>query len=222
MLTEKQKLILKLLLTNKEGYNVNQIARILNISVSWTHEALKILEKEGILMSEKRANALLFRINWVNPKAEKVCEFILLDTKPKVKDTEEAKEEKPKETPKPSYAQIYNTIVSQGYSSVSSPIIDSPYRQASTDSFSSSGYNVAPVGDQGVNNVLSAYASQGAFGSSSGYSPASSYSSIPVPPGTLGSRISSNTSAFTLPMHTSQHKTVNTPGCRYCGPEIKL
>src|SRR3989338_8147180 len=83
MLTEKQKQIIRLLLTNKEGYNVNQIARILSISVSWTHETLKFLEREGILASAKIANSIFFKVNWNNPKAEKICDFIILDEQSK-------------------------------------------------------------------------------------------------------------------------------------------
>ncbi len=79
MITEKQKQIIRLLLNNKEGYNVNQVARILGISVSWVHETLRTLEREEILVSNKIANSILFKINWNNLKAEKICDFVILD-----------------------------------------------------------------------------------------------------------------------------------------------
>lgn len=84
MITEKQKLILKLLLGNKEGYNVNQIARLLHISVSWVHESLKLLENEGYVKSEKSKNSLMYKVNWKSPKAVKLSEFILIEDSERV------------------------------------------------------------------------------------------------------------------------------------------
>ncbi len=231
MITEKQKQIIKLLLTNKEGYNVNQIARILNISVSWVHETLKILEKEGILVSVKIANAVFFKLNWENPKTEKICDFILLDTKEVL--IAKPAEQKQISTqisqsiqPKPSYQSFYNNQINQfrGYSPISSPMvqnIDNPYRQAiASQSFSPTNYSVAPVGNQGVNTVLSSYAASGAF-SNTGYSTATAPSTTQVPPGNLASRVSSNVSGFSMTQHTSTHTNI-VSGCRYCGPPPSL
>ena len=218
MITEKQKQIIKLLLTSKEGYNVNQIARILDISVSWTHETLKTLEKEKLLVSVKSGNAILFKLNWENPKTEKICDFILLDTG-------EKPISKPKETPKPTYQNFYNKQLNQGYFSPSpmASNIDDPYRQAAASSNKFS-YTVAPVGEQGVSNVLFSYAKSGAFSHQAvDYSSNEGYygKSVSVPSGTLGSRISKNVEGFTMVQHTSQHKS-SVGGCRYCGPEIRL
>ena len=228
MITEKQKQIIKLLLTSKEGYNVNQIARILDISVSWTHETLKTLEKEKLLVSAKSGNAILFRLNWENPKTEKICDFILLDTneKPVSKPKEHELQTNVKETqvaPKPTYQNFYNKQLNQGYASPMASNIADPYRQAAASSNKFS-YTVAPVGEQGVSNVLFSYAKSGAFSHQAvDYSSNEGYygKSISVPSGTLGSRISKNVEGFTMVQHTSQHKST-VGGCRYCGPEIKL
>src|SRR3989344_244869 len=84
MISEKQKLILKLLVGNKDGYNVNQIARLLNISVGWVHESLKLLEKQSLLKTEKIKNGIFYKINWKNPKAVKLSEFILIEELEKI------------------------------------------------------------------------------------------------------------------------------------------
>lgn len=227
MLSEKQKQIIRLLLTSKEGYNVNQISRILNISVSWAHETLKFLEGEGVLNSVKIANSILFRINWDNPKTEKVCDFILIDDNSKNKDLTEVKSLETKPILNKGYNVISTTskndnVYSLGSSSSSPNNIDSPYSQAKAiQNMSNFAYTPVPMGNQGVSNVLFAYASSGAFGGSSGYSASSNYSSISVPPDTLGSRVSKNVSGFTLSMHTTEHKEAVNTGCRYCGPEIR-
>lgn len=84
MISEKQKLILKLLVGNREGYNVNQIARLLNISIGWVHESLKLLERQGLLKAEKVKNGIFYKINWKNPKAVKLSEFILIEELEKI------------------------------------------------------------------------------------------------------------------------------------------
>lgn len=240
MITEKQKQIIKLLLTNKEGYNVNQISRILDISVSWAHETLKLLEKEGMLISVKIGNAIFYKLNWENPKTEKICDFILLDTNQPIAPKPQNKAEKPlinqdsqpitSSVPKPSYQNFYAKELGQskGYSPTSNqptPNIDSPYRQATaSQSFDQGTYNVAPVGEKGTNNVLFSYAKSGAFGSSgAAYSSNEGYygKGVAVPPDSIGSRVSNNISGFTIVQHTSAHKT-NVSGCRYCGPESTM
>ncbi len=215
MISEKQKQIIRLLLTSKEGYNVNQIARILNISVSWAHETLKLLEKESILISVKIANSILYRLNWENQKAQKITELILLDEKQPVKIPEKIGIQQNKHQ---NFQSFYTKAINQrGYTTPSQSNTANPYKQTISQT-QSVGYNaVNPVGNQGVNNVLSSYGTSGAFGSSTGYSPSTPYSSTKVPPETLGSKISSNVSSFNLSQHTSSHKSI-TQGCRYCGP----
>ncbi len=234
MITEKQKQIIRLLLTNKEGYNVNQIARTLDISVSWVHETLKVLEKEGLLVSARIANAIFFKLNWENPKTEKICDFILLDEKPlqqpvtvSAQKQEEVADKVSKVAPQEqnqSNQAFYNTQISnfRGYntsSNTSSGSIESPYRQAMAAQGSNfGGYSTNPIGESGVNNVLFSYAKSGAFNNpSSGYSSGgSTYRGAQVPAGTLGSRISKNVAGYTLNQHTSAHKST-TKGCKYCG-----
>lgn len=217
MISEKQKQIIRLLLTSKEGYNVNQIARILNISVSWAHETLKLLEKEGILLSVKIANSILYRLNWESQKAQKITELILLDEKQSVKTPEKTEIQQNKYQ---NFQSFYTKAINQrGYTtpSQSNTVSASSYKQTISQT-QSVGYNaVNPMGEKGVNNVLSSYGTSGAFGSSTGYSSSAPYSSTKVPPETLGSKISSNVSSFNLSQHTSSHKSI-TQGCRYCGP----
>ncbi|GEM_PF-5914176 len=220
MISEKQKKIIKLLLTHKQGYHVNQIARILNISVSWVHETLKHLESEGILVSEKLANSLFYKLNFENPKTEKIVEYILLDTSSQV--FQEQAENKPQEKQAVSLEtkQTYQTVSQQndsfkgylplGNSSTSS---GSVYGSSSNTSF-----DYSPLGSGGVNSVLASYASAGAFGGNFNYSGANTYISGSVPSATLGSKVSTNVSGFTQVQHTSAHKII-TVGCRYCGPE---
>ena len=183
MISDKQKQIIRLLLTNKEGYNVNQIARILDISVSWVHDTLKQLEKEGVLKSAKKANAVLFSLNWGEPKTEKICELILLDQVKPI--TNPALVEPTKETVsvRPTYFQIGDTRQSYSQSTV--------YQKPEQHSFSNQNYSsITPVGDQGVNNILFAYAKSGAFSNASNYSAISApVSNTVVPPDTLGSRV---------------------------------
>lgn len=210
MISEKQKQIIRLLLTNKEGYNVNQIAKILNISVSWVYDTLKQLEKEGILKSAKKANAVFFSLNWQDKKTEKICELILLDqVKPIVNPVVNLESAKDITQIKPVYTKIAET--KQNYAP------SNAYEQQS--SFSAQNYSsITPIGDQGVNSLLFSYAKSGAFGNASNYSTVSApVSDAIVPPDTLGSRVSKNVSGFTMGMHTTQHKNLSVSGCRYCG-----
>ena len=152
MITDKQKQIIQLLISSKEGYNINQIAKISNLSISWTYDSLKSLLKQGFLTAEKKGNALIFKLNLENEKAKKLAEFVTLDSKPVYKTDNEVKV-LPKETF--SYSQIQNPVqASSGYSSkVSSGNF---YNQPQ-------GYKIAPIGTQGVNSVLNFYAASGAF-----------------------------------------------------------
>ena len=59
MITEKQKLIIRLLAKSKEGININQIAKSTKLSASWTYESLQLLLKSGLLKSEKKGKAIL-------------------------------------------------------------------------------------------------------------------------------------------------------------------
>ncbi len=90
MISDKQKLILKLLLKNSKGLNINQIARTLHISLGWVHQSLKFLESESLLKSSKIKNSVLYSVNWHNPKAVKLLEFILVEELESKKPTHDA------------------------------------------------------------------------------------------------------------------------------------
>lgn len=61
-----------------ERYNVNQMARMLGISVGSAHKIVKRLEKEGIIISERMGNALFYRLNLENRETKRVTEIILM------------------------------------------------------------------------------------------------------------------------------------------------
>ncbi len=211
MITPKQTQIIRLLMTNKEGFNVNQVSRILNISLSWTHEALKQLESQEILKSEKKANAVVFTLNWKNPKTEKICGLIILDTEenknieksPASAETKQELKYIAQRTQQPQY----QTSIAYSPSTYS-------LNNAAHPGFSYLGAN--PVGESGVNNVLFAYAQSGAFGSSVAYNSQPINQPTLVPPETLGARISRNVSGFNFASHSVEHRNKVATGCRYC------
>ncbi|MBS3168685.1 winged helix-turn-helix transcriptional regulator [Candidatus Woesearchaeota archaeon] len=241
MISEKQKQILLLLASSKYGFNVNQIARNLNISVSWAHETLKNLTAQNILIATKIANSILFTINWKNPKTQILIDLILLDhpkLNPEIKEivnsniektTNKAISEIPQQLKIKSYGIKQETTVQNSvYTPIftTQPIASQGYKGSiATSNFSygnqQTGYNIAPIGNTGVSNVLGSYAASGAFG---GYSKQQtptggwygSSGAPPVPPATLGSKVSDNISNFTLGTHTSQHKNSTMAGCQYC------
>ena len=238
MITEKQKQILKALINEKEGCNINQIAKITKLSLSWTYETLKFLESQEFLISVKSGNAILFKINWKNPKAQKIVEFIEIEESYnkkqytiEIRENLESKKLAMDSSPVNFYSQnnqkqniksnpYLTNQTTQGFS----------YSQVQQQNFSyspniqtGSFYGIAPIGPQGVNAVLTQYAASGALGSFSYASSQANYNQTQlVPPATLGSKVSGNISGFTLGDHTSTHVNNITPGCRYCGPEIKI
>src|SRR3989344_1975002 len=242
MITEKQKEILKLLIASQKGYNINQVAKNTKLSASWTHETLRALSKQGILTADKKGNSVVFNINWKDEKAHKLAELIALENPGEInipKTNYEVSEKKSEVEAKTEGHQSASYAVNQPkqefveakqdsfYSSAQpasntnfaySPQQGNFYNQSSQTSL----YGVAPVGSEGVNTVLGNYAATGAFG----YSNANSFSGGnqhygsrgAVPPNTLGSRISSNVSRFTLKNHTTEHLST-VQGCNYCAPQ---
>lgn len=75
--------IVRFLLRNIEGYgyNINQIAKYLGISVGSSFKILKDLEKDKIVASQIIGNALNYKLNLDNPEAVKLCELLLLEEK---------------------------------------------------------------------------------------------------------------------------------------------
>jgi predicted transcriptional regulator len=66
---------------NKFGYNINQIARKLNISIGSAFKILNDLEKKDIVLSRKINNAKNFKLNFFNEYTIKLCELLLLEEK---------------------------------------------------------------------------------------------------------------------------------------------
>ena len=238
MISEKQKQIIKALMNAKDGYNINQIARITNLSPSWTFETLKLLEKQGYLISVKLGNAVFFKMNWQDLKTQKVTELILLEEKysatqkeynVSTQNLEKIENNKTVQENTEPRVEIKQNFYSkneqlQNNFSYSPKIIQGNsfnYNQSQQPS-NGSLYGIVPIGSQGINSVLGQYATSGAFGSSA-YDSSSNYNSInSVPPNSLGYRISNNIESFTLKDHTTSHINNAASGCRYCGPEVKI
>jgi len=58
-----------------EEFNINQIARELEISVGTAHNSLKKLENAKILISGKKANSIFYKMNFKDIIARKYCEI---------------------------------------------------------------------------------------------------------------------------------------------------
>src|SRR3989338_9856190 len=76
------KLIRFLLRTiERYGYNTNQIAKRLKISVGSSFKILKDLEKNKIVTAQTIGNAVNYNLNLDNPETVKLCELLLLEEK---------------------------------------------------------------------------------------------------------------------------------------------
>lgn len=67
--------------TEKTGYNINQIAKSLKISVGSSFKILKSLEKDKIAIAQSIGNAVYYNLNLNNPETIKLCELLLLEEK---------------------------------------------------------------------------------------------------------------------------------------------
>ena len=67
------------------GYNINQIARLNNISVGSAFKILKDLEKDKIIVKKEISNASYYKLNFENPESIKLCEFLLLSERRNLK-----------------------------------------------------------------------------------------------------------------------------------------
>ncbi len=217
---------------SKEGLNINQTARTTGLSASWTFETLKLLEKQGYLISIKLGNAVFFRVNWNDLKTQKLIELIIVEDKLQINLPQtnykivEKKEEVTKvEVLKESFYQRQNNPISSSFS-YGTQTQKGNFSYGSNIQQGSIGYGIAPAGSAGVSSVLGMYASSGAFGSV-GYSGSNEnaaegrlHTEMKVPPDTLGSRVSRNVNSFSLKDHTSTHIERSVSGCKYCGPAI--
>ena len=75
--------LIRFLLRNieKHGYNINQIAKFLKISVGSSFKILKGLERNNIVTAETIGNAVNYNLNFDNPEAVKLCELLILEEK---------------------------------------------------------------------------------------------------------------------------------------------
>src|SRR3989344_7973841 len=76
------KLVLFLLRNiEKPGYNINQLAKFLSISVGSSFKILKELEKNKVVAAQALGNAVYYKLNLDNPETAKLCELLLLEEK---------------------------------------------------------------------------------------------------------------------------------------------
>jgi len=67
--------------TEKYGYNTNQTAKFLKISVGSSFKILKELERNKIITAQTIGNAVNYNLNLDNPETIKLCELLLLEEK---------------------------------------------------------------------------------------------------------------------------------------------
>lgn len=67
--------------TEKTGFNINQIAKSISISVGSSFKILKDLEKNKIVVAQVMGNAVYYNLNLDNPEAVKLCELFILEEK---------------------------------------------------------------------------------------------------------------------------------------------
>ncbi|MDY6789366.1 MAG: nucleotidyltransferase domain-containing protein [Candidatus Nanohaloarchaea archaeon] len=87
-LTENEARAIDLLLRNfKHSYNINQVARELDLSPRGANKILKRLENRNILVSEYIGNSKIYSINFANDATADVCQFVLTgnDTTPYIR-----------------------------------------------------------------------------------------------------------------------------------------
>lgn len=75
--------LLRFLLRNREksGYNINQMAKFLKISVGSSFKILKDLERSNIVTAQTMGNAVYYNLNFDNLETIKLCELLILEEK---------------------------------------------------------------------------------------------------------------------------------------------
>ena len=83
MITKNTAKILKFLLRNKNetGYNINQIAKAIHISVGSSFKILKEMEKNQVVLFKSIGNGLYYSLNFNNQEAIKLSELLILEEK---------------------------------------------------------------------------------------------------------------------------------------------
>ncbi|MBS3074138.1 hypothetical protein J4447_01645 [Candidatus Pacearchaeota archaeon] len=85
MIPKNTKKIILYLLRNLELFNINQISKLLDISVGSSFKILKELEKNKIVISSDLGNAKFYQINLNNEETIKWCEILLSEEKRNLK-----------------------------------------------------------------------------------------------------------------------------------------
>ena len=85
MMSKNTKKIICHLLKNFELSNINQISRMLNISLGSVFKILRDLEKNEIVSVKKLGNAKYYNLNLKNNETIKLCELLLLEEKRNLK-----------------------------------------------------------------------------------------------------------------------------------------
>jgi len=85
MIPKNTKKIMLYLLRNLELVNINQISKLLNISVGSSFKILKELEKNKIVVSSDLGNAKFYQINLNNEETIKWCEILLSEERRNLK-----------------------------------------------------------------------------------------------------------------------------------------
>ncbi len=70
--------ILNFLLRQADVYNINQLARLLQISVGSAHKIVRALEEKGLLLVRELGNARYYQLNLRNTETIKLCELLLV------------------------------------------------------------------------------------------------------------------------------------------------
>ncbi len=71
--------------TEKLGYNINQIAKSVNISAGSSFKILKDLEINKLVIAQAVGNAVYYALDLKNPETHKLCELLLLEEKRSLK-----------------------------------------------------------------------------------------------------------------------------------------
>jgi predicted nucleotidyltransferase len=85
MIPKNTKKIILYLMRNLEIVNINQVSRLLNISVGSSFKILKELEKNNIVLSSSLGNARFYQINLNNEETIKWCELLLSEERRNLK-----------------------------------------------------------------------------------------------------------------------------------------
>lgn len=64
-------------------FNVNQIARMLRISVGSAYKILKSLDKKSVVISQKIGNGIYYALNLDNKEAKNITELVLIESRNK-------------------------------------------------------------------------------------------------------------------------------------------